>query len=170
MSKVSCHNLLIIFWSALVDQQIFSAVHSHFQNLILFESGIFWFLSWAELDFLVLLFVFVSNLSPGIKSGPVSQTSFLRRGSPQSTPQSFPLDFEIKASEMLVAPRILECFGLLKSAWVCYSLPRTWSAIDASHLTSSWAPEGREGRSQVACINSRPSPRKTIADQVQGRL
>ena len=95
MSKVSCHNLLIIFWSALVDQQIFSAVHSHFQNLILFESGIFWFLSWAELDFLVLLFVFVSNLSRGIKSGPVSQTGFLRRGSPQSTPQSFSLDFEI---------------------------------------------------------------------------
>ena len=36
---------------------------------------------------------------------------------------------QIKASEMLVAPRISECFGLglLKFALVCYSLP--WSAI-----------------------------------------
>ena len=33
----------------------------------------------------------------------------------------------IKASEMLVAPRISECFGLPWSALVCYSLP--WSAI-----------------------------------------
>ena len=32
------------------------------------------------------------------------------------------------------------CLGLLKSALdlVCYSLPWTWSAIDASHLTSSF--------------------------------
>ena len=29
----------------------------------------------------------------------------------------------------------------------------------------AWVPEGREGRSQVACINSKPSPRQTIADQ-----
>ena len=34
---------------------------------------------------------------------------------------------DIKASEMLVAPRILECFGLPWSTLVCYSLP--WSAI-----------------------------------------
>ena len=34
---------------------------------------------------------------------------------------------KIKASEMLVAPRISECFGLPWSAFVCYSLP--WSAI-----------------------------------------
>ena len=34
---------------------------------------------------------------------------------------------EIKASKMLVAPRISECFGLLQSALVCYSLP--WSAM-----------------------------------------
>ena len=33
----------------------------------------------------------------------------------------------IKASEMLVAPPISECFGLPWSALVCYSLP--WSAI-----------------------------------------
>ena len=35
---------------------------------------------------------------------------------------------KIKASEMLVAPRISEFFGLLWSALVCYSLPWTWSA------------------------------------------
>ena len=34
---------------------------------------------------------------------------------------------KIKASEMLVAPRISECFGLPWSALVCYSLP--FSAI-----------------------------------------
>ena len=33
----------------------------------------------------------------------------------------------IKASEILVAPRISECFGVPWSALVCYSLP--WSAI-----------------------------------------
>ena len=40
------------------------------------------------------------------------------------------------------------CLGLLWSALdlVCYSLPWTWSAIDASHLTSSFAPFGRSGR------------------------
>ena len=37
------------------------------------------------------------------------------------------LVMKIKASEMLVAPRISECFGLPWSALVCYSLP--WSAI-----------------------------------------
>ena len=49
---------------------------------------------------------------------------------------------------MLVAPRISECFGLLQSTLdlVCYCLPCTWSAIDASHLTSSFAPFGRSGR------------------------
>ena len=47
---------------------------------------------------------------------------------------------------MLVAPRISECFGLLLSALVCYNLPWTWSAIDASHLTSSFAPFGRSAR------------------------
>ena len=51
----------------------------------------------------------------------------------------------IKASEILVAPRILECFGLPWSALVCYSLPWTWSALDASHLTSSSEPFGRSG-------------------------
>ena len=40
------------------------------------------------------------------------------------------------------------CLGLLQSALdlVYYSLPWTWSAIDASHLTSSFAPFGRSGR------------------------
>ena len=40
---------------------------------------------------------------------------------------------------------------------------RWWCADDA--LMMRWTPEGREGRSQVACIYSRPSPRQTIADQ-----
>ena len=39
------------------------------------------------------------------------------------------------------------CLGLLYSALnlVCYSLPWTWSAVDASHLTSSFAPFERSG-------------------------
>ena len=48
---------------------------------------------------------------------------------------------------MLVAPRISEYFDLLQSTLdlVCYSLPWTWSAIDASHLTSSFADFGVSG-------------------------
>ena len=36
-------------------------------------------------------------------------------------------DIVIKASEMLEAPRISECFGLPLSALICYNVP--WSAI-----------------------------------------
>ena len=51
---------------------------------------------------------------------------------------------KIKASEMLVAPRISECFDLPWSALVCYSL-----------LTSSFAPFGRSGR--YVCLHH-PAP------------
>ena len=51
----------------------------------------------------------------------------------------------IKASEMLVAPRISKCFGLPWSALVCYSL-----------LTSSFAPFGRSGR--YVCQHHPASP------------
>ena len=51
----------------------------------------------------------------------------------------------IKASEMLVAPRISECFDLPQSALVCYSL-----------LTSSFAPFGRSGR--YVCLHHPASP------------
>ena len=50
---------------------------------------------------------------------------------PMSRPQKSSIintaNCSIKASEMLVAPRISECFGLAWSALVCYGLP--WSAI-----------------------------------------
>ena len=51
----------------------------------------------------------------------------------------------IKALEMLVAPRISECFDLPWSALVCYSL-----------LTSSFAPFGRSGR--YVCLHHPASP------------
>ena len=51
----------------------------------------------------------------------------------------------IKASEMLVAPWISECFDLPWSALVCYSL-----------LTSSFAPFGRSGR--YVCLHHPASP------------
>ena len=53
----------------------------------------------------------------------------------KSTYAARPTTTTIKASEMLVAPRISECFDLPWSALVCYSL-----------LTSSFAPFGRSGR------------------------
>ena len=57
----------------------------------------------------------------------------------------------IKASEMLVARRISECFGLPWSALVCYSLP--WSAIvclgcrmqDAGWCRQTYRPERPKG-------------------------
>ena len=55
------------------------------------------------------------------------------------------LQHVIKASEMLVAPRISECFDLSWSALVCYSL-----------LTSSFAPFGRSGR--YVCLHHPESP------------
>ena len=42
--------------------------------------------------------------------------------------------------------------------------------VKADPINHQNHPEGREGRSQEACIYSRSSPRQTIADQVQGRL
>ena len=54
------------------------------------------------------------------------------------------IPIQIKASEMLVAPWISECFDLPWSALVCYSL-----------LTSSFAPFGRSGR--YVCLHH-PAP------------
>jgi len=59
--------------------------------------------------------------------------------------ESLTVSDTIKASEMLVAPRISECFDLPWSALVCYSL-----------LTSSFAPFGRSGR--YVCLHHPASP------------
>ena len=107
----------------------------------------------------------------------IAQWEFL----PQTNFLHVTLLLSIKASEMLVAPPISECFGLPWSALVCYSLP--WSVVvclgccwfsccwlgppamqdwqdgqkgQEGPLDFSFAPFGRSGR--YVCLHPPASP------------